>query len=438
MDSLLLTKVMDLLLDAICVVDAEGRFVFASAACERIFGYTPEELIGRNMIDLVLAEDRERTLQAAKAIMDGRPQTHFENRYVRKDGRVVDIMWSARWSEADQIRLAVARDITESKRAAGVNSALYQISEAAQAAEDLPALYRHIHKIIGGLLPADNFTVALYDKSNAELSFPYFIDERKQTPEPQSLASGSRIAEVIHSGQTLLTSADDTDTGSGNASWLGAPLISHTGIIGALVLQTYSRDGGYTNEDKELLQFVSTQIAIAIERKQTETKLRHMACHDALTDIPNRTLFNDRFDVALQRAHRNGERLALLYLDLNGFKLINDTFGHEAGDLLLREIARRLTECVRAGDTVGRMGGDEFTVLLTNIREPENVNIVAQKIRAAVCAPFELAGRTMSVSASVGTAVYPEQGDEREQLFRQADAGMYAEKTTPKMTKRGR
>ncbi len=104
---------MDLLLDAICVVDRRGRFVSVSGACERIFGYTPEEMIGKPMIDFVFDEDRARTLQAVDKIVAGHLQRHFENRYVRKDGRLVNIMWSARWSEADQVRVAVARDITD-------------------------------------------------------------------------------------------------------------------------------------------------------------------------------------------------------------------------------------------------------------------------------------------------------------------------------------
>jgi PAS domain S-box-containing protein len=108
-----LANVMDLMLDAICVVDVDGRYLFVSAACERIFGYTPEEMLGRPMIELVYPPDRERTLAAAAEIMAGQPKPHFENRYVRKDGQVVHIMWSARWSEADQARIAVARDITE-------------------------------------------------------------------------------------------------------------------------------------------------------------------------------------------------------------------------------------------------------------------------------------------------------------------------------------
>ena len=156
---------IDLLLDAVCVVDRQGHFVYVSAACERVFGYEQHELIGRPMIELVLPADHERTLRAASEVMSGEPKFNFENRYLRKDGRVVHISWTARWSETYQLRVAVARDITERKQAESRQLALFAISEAAHAAEDLLALFKRVHQLIGQWLPALNFSVALCDKS---------------------------------------------------------------------------------------------------------------------------------------------------------------------------------------------------------------------------------------------------------------------------------
>ena len=140
---------IDLLLDAVCVVDRRGFFVFVSAACERIFGYTQQELVGQPMIDFVFAPDRERTQRAADEIMQGEPKLNFENRYVRKDGQVVHILWTACWSEDYQMRIAVARDITERKQAESRQSALFAISEAAHAAEDLLELFKRVHQLVG-------------------------------------------------------------------------------------------------------------------------------------------------------------------------------------------------------------------------------------------------------------------------------------------------
>ena len=428
---------MDLLLDVVCIVDAEGRFVFVSAASERVFGYKPEELVGRNMIELVFPDDRERTLTTADEIMRDQPKPHFENRYVRKDGQVVDIMWSARWSEQDRLRLAVARDVTETRQAERKQRALYEICEAAHASDGLLTLYQRIHSIINNLLPADNFCVALYDNASDTVSFPYFVDARVPHPESQRLAADTPIAEVIRGGQAVLMNSADrsgalahsiSPVPSDDGDWLGVPLVTQKGVIGALVLQNYSGTMRYSEKDKDLLHFVSTQVADAIERKQTEARLYHLALHDALTGLPNRTLFNDRVDTALRQARRSGEHLAVLYLDLNEFKFINDAYGHKMGDLLLREVAQRLTRCVRESDTIGRMGGDEFTVLLTNINNAEEVDRIVEKIAAEFTTPFELENQTLAISVSIGSAVYPQHGEEREQLIRQADATMFVAK----------
>ena len=432
-----LANVMDLLLDAICVVDADGRYLFVSAAFERIFGYAPEEVIGRPMIELVYPPDRERTLAATAEIMSGQPKPHFENRYVRKDGQIVHIMWSARWSEADQARVAVARDITELKRADVLQSALYDISEAANTTEDLLALFRRIHGIVGTLLPANNLFVALYDEKKDELSFPYYVDAHDLAPAPRKLDSGTLSAEVIRSGQALLLTPDtdvalsehiDTIIGKDSLDWLGVPLNSSKGIIGALVVQSYSGEVRYTEQDKSLLQFVSNQIASAIVRKQNEAWLQYIAHHDPLTDLPNRELFHDRLQTALARARRNKERLVVLYIDLDGFKEVNDGHGHAVGDLLLQEVAQRIRRCLRESDTVGRIGGDEFVVLLNNITLPEHGAVVAEKIRAVLDRPFELGGKRLHISSSIGVAAYPEHGDDNKQLIRHADEAMYAAK----------
>ena len=432
-----LDHVLDLLVDAVCVVDAEGRFVFVSAACERIFGYTPDEMLGRPMIELVHPDDRTRTLEAAAAIMTGTPNPHFENRYLRKDGQTVHIMWSARWSEADGLRIGVARDITERKRAETVQSALLAISEAAHTAADLLTLFHRIHAIIGGLLPARNFFVALYDAETDTLSFPYFVDEHDETPAPRKLDSGTLSAEVIRSGEALLLTPGSDAALSDHAGpifgresldWLGVPLIAQKGILGALVVQSYSGDTRYTDKDKQLLQFVSTQVAAAIERKQTETWLRHIAQHDVLTHLPNRKLFDDRLQTALARARRDRERLALLYIDLDRFKQVNDTLGHGVGDRLLHEVAQRVIGCVREADTVGRMGGDEFVVLLSTIKLAHHAVLVGEKIRTALQQPFVLDGHSLCIAASIGIAVHPEHGDEGQHLIREADHAMYGAK----------
>jgi len=432
-----LASYIDLLLDAVCAVDKQGRFVFISAACEQVFGYTPDELIGKAMIDLVHPADRQRTLDAAREIMGGEPKLNFENRYLRKDGRVVHILWSARWSEVDQLRIAVARDITGRKQAESRQAALYAISEAAHAAEDLLALFKRIHLLIGEWLPAMNFSVALYDEHCSQLNFPYHVDDLEPQPEQPGTVTGRLCAEVIRSGQPILLTPDQDNAPEGfealvagqeSPCWLGVPLNSQNGTIGALIVKSVAGGERYTEQDKELLQFVCAQVATAIERKQLHARLERMAQYDALTQLPNRALLRDRLKSSLTLAQMDGGRMALLYVDLDRFKEVNDNHGHSVGDMLLQAVASRLKGCVRETDTVARIGGDEFVVLLHSIHAAEDADKVAQKIRQVLAQPLRLDGHSLTIRTSIGVALYPEHGTEEKQLFRHADEAMYTAK----------
>lgn len=163
-------------------------------------------------------------------------------------------------------------------------------------------------------------------------------------------------------------------------------------------------------------------------RRRLESQLKHTAHHDPLTGLPNRLQFGVDLQAALARVRRNEDKLALLYLDLDGFKDVNDSLGHAAGDQLLREVAARLLRCVRAGDAVARLGGDEFTLLLEGIGEAANAGEVASKIIASVREPIGIEAHTVRVSASVGISVYPDDAQTTQTLMRNADAALYQAK----------
>jgi diguanylate cyclase (GGDEF)-like protein/PAS domain S-box-containing protein len=431
---------IDLLIDAVFAVDADAHVVFASAACERIFGYTPEEMIGMNMFDIMLPEDRERTRHSVSEIMTGHPQLHFENRYVRKDGQIVHLMWATRWSPTDQVRIGVARDITERKHAELIQTSLYAISEASHEVGDLLTLIQRIHQTVGTLLPADNFSVALYDKETGLLSFPYYADQYNRKPEPYRPMAGTLYARILQSGQPLLLPGETViaekpgiHVGPSPLCQLGVPLKSHHGTIGVLVLKSYPGGVCYNEKDQELLQFISTQIATAIEGQRMQARLQHMAQYDQLTGLPNRGLLYDRIKTALSMARREQERLSVLYLDLDQFKPVNDTLGHSVGDLLLQEVASRLKQSVRESDTVARIGGDEFVVLLQRVSAPGQATVVAAKIHAAMSRPFTPDGHTLSIVPSIGIAHYPEDGETAQQLLKHADRAMYRAKYEKKL-----
>lgn len=161
------------------------------------------------------------------------------------------------------------------------------------------------------------------------------------------------------------------------------------------------------------------------DRKKVEEVITRQAYHDTLTGLPNRALFKDRLNIALSQAKRNQQQLAIMFLDLDRFKWVNDTLGHFYGDELLKHVAHRLSNCLRAQDTLARMGGDEFTLLLHDMQQPEDASLVAGKIMDELKRPFLLDEREIFISSSIGIALYPDHGDSIETLIKHADIAMY-------------
>ncbi|MBW2644865.1 MAG: diguanylate cyclase [Deltaproteobacteria bacterium] len=173
---------------------------------------------------------------------------------------------------------------------------------------------------------------------------------------------------------------------------------------------------------KQAVQLIFRDIT---ERKMAEQRLEYLALYDPLTDLPNRRSFFDRFSHCLAQAERYKRLVALLYIDLDHFKEVNDTLGHDIGDLLLKGVTNRLQDCLRKSDVPARMGGDEFTVILTEVANTQDAEIVAQRIVESITSPYHIGGHECSVGVSIGIALYPSDGDDIEELLRKADFAMY-------------
>ncbi|HET8672901.1 MAG TPA: diguanylate cyclase, partial [Thermoleophilaceae bacterium] len=222
----------------------------------------------------------------------------------------------------------------------------------------------------------------------------------------------------------------------------GSPILHEHGVRSGIVVPIRARElpfgaltahttavRGFGDDDVNFLQAVANVLAAAIERRRNEQETRHRALHDPLTGLPNRDLFRDRLQHALARARRRDTTLAVLFLDLDNFKYVNDTLGHEAGDELLRLLAPRLSDAIRAGDTLARFGGDEFVVLCEDIAGEREAVEIAERVRRCFATPVTLAGGgTQHVSASIGVALPSEGHDVPDSLLRDADAAMYRAK----------
>ena len=219
--------------------------------------------------------------------------------------------------------------------------------------------------------------------------------------------------------------------------------VDNHGVVRGVELQVYRRDrttkwvlltmqAVYDSEDKVL--FLEGTVEDITDRRRAEERVQFLAYYDALTELPNRTLLQDRLTKALAGARRRNEKLAVLFLDLDRFKIINDSLGHSVGDLLLQEVAERLRKWAREQDTVARIGGDEFVLALTTIKDVPDAAVAAERIMDAMTSEFVLQGRSFTVNCSIGISIFPEHGVDSETLIKNADAAMYSAKESGRNT----
>jgi diguanylate cyclase (GGDEF)-like protein/PAS domain S-box-containing protein len=410
------SEYVDLLLDAICAVDEDSRIIYVSNGAHRVFGYLPDELIGKRMLDFLHPEDHDKTQQSINSVMQDKQVLDFENRYVRKDGQVVHLLWSTSWSEQHKMRLGVARDITRIKAAEEMQNSLIAISDTAHRTNGIKQICQQI------LFHLDShISIATFGVEVSPINDTKWHTIFESVGDCMSMLKNEVKLRIANDNQIVLEKID-------GKLMLLVPLEFDEEFHGIIGLALMEQDYSLNENDRALLTFTALQVATAIERHQRFERLQHLALYDALTGLPNRELFQDRVQRSLLRAKREQTHFALMYMDLDKFKEANDTYGHAAGDHLLKEAAGRITDCVRETDTVVRFGGDEFVVLLDTVENRQNVLGVAEKIRLALSEPYEWQEHEIELSVSIGIALFPEQGEQITQLIAAADEAMYKAK----------
>jgi diguanylate cyclase (GGDEF)-like protein len=316
------------------------------------------------------------------------------------------------------------------------NEGLARLGQFALDAQDLDAVFEEAVRMLR--LGCDVAAVV-------ERVGPYEFLMRAATGEGAEAAVGraasvypdSKWPAAIERGATLVSDRAHYQSRSSDRPWsfwrrrMGSgvyvPLHGERDPYGVLCMNSL-RDDAFDEDDMRFAEAVASVLSGAVRRLQTQARLAYMAEFDALTGLPNRNLLQDRLAQTVAQVHRRGEQGAVLFIDLDRFKLINDTLGHHLGDALIAQVGERLKHCVRSGDTVGRVSGDEFGVVLSELSRPDDAAIVAQKILDALALPFDLEGNEAYVTASIGISVFPADGEEAEVLLKNADLAMYRSK----------
>lgn len=431
--------------DAIITIDEHSVIVYANRAVGKVFGYAIEELIGRELMMLMPERFRsthstslQRYLAHGQKHIDWRSA---ELRGLHRDGREISLEVSfGEFHESGRpLFTGILRDITERKRTdalrTGEARVLEMIATGAPLRDTLTELMVWIESQAPGML----CSVLLLDETGQHLhngAAPSLPEEYIKVVE--GIAIGAQVGScgtAAYRGESVIVTdiqsdplwADYRDVAAQydlRACW-STPIFSRQGrVLGTFAM--YYREVRSPGDLERYLLDIATHLAgIAIERDRAEERVRHMAQHDALTGLPNRLLLRDRVNQCISQAARNRRQVAVMFIDLDQFKDINDSLGHQVGDQLLRSVARRLQRCIRQGDTVARLGGDEFVVSLSELNDTNEAMMVAGKILQTLRRTFVVDRHELHVTGSVGISLYPTNGEDAESLMRAADAAMY-------------
>jgi diguanylate cyclase (GGDEF)-like protein/PAS domain S-box-containing protein len=448
-ERLSLQALIDRLPDNLWVKDVNSRFVIANqVTAERIGVAGPADLIGKTDLELLPMSIAEKFFNDEQRIVrSGQPMIDMEEYVFDDAGGKIWILTTKVPLRNDQNEIfavaGISRDITERKRADALRDGQAQILQMIATSAPLQDVLDRLMRLVESQLTGIFSSVLLLDESTSRLwhsaapslpeAYTKAIDGVAIGPNVGSCGTAAyrREAVIVADIMTdpLWTDYKDLAAAHGIRSCWSTPIQSHNGaVIGTFAM--YSTTARKPTEAETRLIDVATRIAgIAIERKLAEERIHFMANHDALTGLPNRALLNDRLSQALLYAQRYDRWVTVLFIDLDNFKIVNDSLGHNAGDELLKAVARRMVDCVRATDTVVRLGGDEFVVLLLDQpKSPDIISATVQKLRSVIAQTVQLEGHDLRVTSSIGIANYPSDGTDAEALLANADAAMYRAK----------
>jgi len=433
---------VEMSIDAIFLETTEGCILECNAAGAKMFGYNKEEMIGLTISDLVPEEFAKKLPR----IITEKETTHgiFMSRTSKKkDGTIFPTEIA---SKLVNIRgkprlIAYIRDINERKKNEKLQGVLYNISKAANSDVSLNQLYPLIHRELNKIIDATNFHISLSNKNKS--FFSYYSDEKDELSQIHKSGTTDNLAAYISRyGKSILVNhkqitemasqkkikLSQMGTLTNDVLLLGVPLKMEGDVIGSMAVLSYTNPNLYNKKDIKLMEFVSEQVATAIQRKQMEEEMEKLAHFDSLTGACNRGYGLGLLSRELKFARRRKTLFLLVYIDIDDFKNINDTFGHGEGDQVLKKVVKLLKSTLRDIDIICRMGGDEFLLIF-----PESSLNDAPLIRERLNKNLEKLNQTLNKSYNIGFSIgiscyNPDHPQSIDELISIADENMYKEK----------
>lgn len=376
----------------------DARILDANDSYCRMVGYTKDELLSMHTYDLEAIESPEETASHISKIMEfGHDQ--FETRHRHKSGEMVDIEANVSYSEIrGGVFFVFVRDIRQRKN------------------------YEEELKLAASVFNASSASIVITDEENRIVSVnPAFTE-----------ITGYKPNEVIGRNPNILSSGKQSkafyramwENIKRNQHWQGE--LWNKRKDGKIYAEQLSINV-ILNKDGSVHRHIAIFSDIT-EKKHADDLIWRQANYDLVTNLPNRSLFLDRLESEIKKSQRSSHPLALFFIDLDRFKEVNDSYGHDIGDILLKEVAIRINSCVRSSDTVARLGGDEFTVIIPNISKLSSAEKIAKNILHIMGQPFVLSGHILRISGSIGISVYPDNATDIDHLITRADMAMYESK----------
>jgi diguanylate cyclase (GGDEF)-like protein/PAS domain S-box-containing protein len=399
-----LASIVEFSQDGIIGKNMDGVITSWNRAAEKMYGYTAAEAVGRDLSFLLPSERQAEIRAIMERVQSGSPIDCLETQRLTKEGSVLDVSLSISPIRDASGRVTgastIARDITHRKHA---EEQLILQSAALEAAANAIMITNHEGTIVW--------------VNRAFTTMTGYSKEEVLDKNPRVLKSGEQSESYYANLWSTISSGE---------VWKGEIVNRRkdgTTYTEEMTITPINRDAG--NPANRYFIAIKQDVT---QRKAAEERVQFLAYYDALTGLPNRTLLQDRLAKTLAGARRQKDKVALLFLDLDRFKDINDSLGHSLGDLFLQEVAERLKSWGREQDTVARLSGDEFLIVLTRIKDVPDAAIAAERFMDAMTAEFVVQGHSLSIGCSVGISIYPEHGVDGETLIKNADAAMYSAK----------